>query len=78
MLDKEPRELLEFSENLPDKYLQMNYALVELLEEYSLVSFAVLDIDDESTIEQVLVLADHAIQYGENLEPEAKFDMNDA
>eukprot|EP01053_Blabericola_migrator_P010873 Blabericola_migrator_1__10872@NODE_626_length_7188_cov_20_892290_g457_i0_p2_GENE_NODE_626_length_7188_cov_20_892290_g457_i0NODE_626_length_7188_cov_20_892290_g457_i0_p2_ORF_typecomplete_len272_score67_19ATP_bind_1/PF03029_17/5_5e85GTP_EFTU/PF00009_27/0_001AAA_33/PF13671_6/0_00097Zeta_toxin/PF06414_12/0_0018Zeta_toxin/PF06414_12/3_1e03AAA/PF00004_29/0_0038PduVEutP/PF10662_9/0_22PduVEutP/PF10662_9/22NACHT/PF05729_12/0_0041NACHT/PF05729_12/1_9e03AAA_5/PF07728_14/0_0026AAA_16/PF13191_6/0_019AAA_16/P len=77
LLEKSPSELItDLKKNLPKRYLQFNESLIQVLEEYSLVSFCVLDIDDEESIDQVLMLIDHTIQYGENLEPNDKFDMN--
>eukprot|EP01055_Gregarina_sp_Pseudo9_P002249 Gregarina_sp_Pseudo_9__2248@NODE_2582_length_945_cov_8_200883_g2367_i0_p1_GENE_NODE_2582_length_945_cov_8_200883_g2367_i0NODE_2582_length_945_cov_8_200883_g2367_i0_p1_ORF_typecomplete_len272_score33_09ATP_bind_1/PF03029_17/9_6e86PduVEutP/PF10662_9/0_31PduVEutP/PF10662_9/0_1GTP_EFTU/PF00009_27/0_00012SRPRB/PF09439_10/0_00025AAA_33/PF13671_6/0_00034AAA/PF00004_29/0_0017AAA_16/PF13191_6/0_015AAA_16/PF13191_6/86Zeta_toxin/PF06414_12/0_0012AAA_5/PF07728_14/0_0012AAA_22/PF13401_6/0_093AAA_22/PF13401_6 len=77
MLEKSPSELTsELKRSLPKRYLQFNETLIQVLEEFSLVSFCVLDIDDEESIDDVLRLADMAIQYGENLEPDDKFDMN--
>lgn len=50
------------------------FGLLHQLEEWSLVSFAILDIEDEESIEHVLMFADNAIQYGENL---GKFEDHD-
>ena len=43
-------------------------ALCQLLEDYSMVGFIPLNIKDEESVEHVLSTADHAIQYGEDLE----------
>ncbi|KCV68494.1 hypothetical protein, variant [Fonticula alba] len=50
-------------------FASLNSAVARLLEEYNMVSFLPLDITDEDSIELVLSHADHAIQYGEDLEP---------
>ena len=42
-------------------------AIVQLLEDYSMVSFIPLNIRDEDSIDHVLTTVDHAIQYGEDL-----------
>jgi hypothetical protein len=47
----------------------LNEAIAELVEEYSMVAFAPLDISNEDSIEAVLSMIDMAMQYGEDLEP---------
>lgn len=80
LLDKSPHELVsEIKTSLPDKYRKFNEALVSLLEDWSLVSFAVLDINDEESIAHVLLTTDHAIQCGEDREPDTRdFDNEEA
>lgn len=51
------------------KYKQLNEAMGQLLDEYSLVSFVMLNRDDEDSIELCLAHVNHCIQYGEDLEP---------
>ena len=51
-------------------------AIVQLLEDYSMVSFIPLNIRDEDSIDHVLTTVDHAIQYGEDLEVRGA-DMDD-
>mmetsp|Transcript_39317 Transcript_39317/g.113763 ORF Transcript_39317/g.113763 Transcript_39317/m.113763 type:complete len:272 (-) Transcript_39317:97-912(-) len=60
------------------KYRQLNEAMSQLIEEYSLVGFVSLNRDDEDSIELVLAHINHCIQYGENLEPTGRYDMADA
>ena len=43
-------------------------ALCQLLEDYSMVSFVPINIQEEDSVEHVLATADHAIQSGEDLE----------
>lgn len=57
------------------KYRKLNEALGQMLEDYSLVSFVVMNREDEDAIELCLAHVNHCIQYGENLEPEGNFDM---
>eukprot|EP00527_Entomoneis_sp_CCMP2396_P007067 CAMPEP_0198140450 /NCGR_PEP_ID=MMETSP1443-20131203/3593_1 /TAXON_ID=186043 /ORGANISM="Entomoneis sp., Strain CCMP2396" /LENGTH=316 /DNA_ID=CAMNT_0043802861 /DNA_START=182 /DNA_END=1132 /DNA_ORIENTATION=- len=52
----------------PRRDERLTNALCQLLEDYSMVSFIPLNIRDEDSIEHVLATADHAIQYGEDLE----------
>lgn len=44
-------------------------AMSTVIDDYMLVSFVMLDVSDEDSIESVLMRTDHAIQYGEDLEP---------
>lgn len=75
LLDRSPSELdQDFANGVPEKYRRLNQALMDLLEEWSLVSFTVLDINDDESVEKTLLLADNAIQYGENLEPQIPRD----
>lgn len=48
---------------------QLSRALGSVIDDYMLVSFSMLDITDDESIEEILYKADHAIQYGEDLEP---------
>jgi len=57
------------------KFMKLNEAMGQLLDEYSLVSFVALNREDEDSIELCLAHVNHCIQYGENLEPVGKFDM---
>lgn len=47
----------------------LTQAMSAVVDDYMLVSFVLLDITDEDSIEEVLLRTDHAIQYGEDLEP---------
>ncbi|CAN0225899.1 unnamed protein product, partial [Ectocarpus fasciculatus] len=44
-------------------------ALCSVIDDYMMVSFVMLDISDEDSMDLVLSHTDHAIQYGEDLEP---------
>lgn len=44
------------------------------ISDYSLVSFVPLNIKEEESIELVLAHVDHAIQYGEDMEPKELVD----
>jgi hypothetical protein len=59
------------------KFLALNQALLRLIEEYNLVSFIPLNIRDEDSIELVVAHIDHAVQYGEDLEPKEIVDEED-
>lgn len=51
------------------KLLRLNQSIGELIDEYSMVSFVPLDPNDDDSITYILSSIDHAIQYGEDLEP---------
>ncbi|BAM41327.1 uncharacterized protein TOT_030000590 [Theileria orientalis strain Shintoku] len=63
--------------HLPQRYKKLNFAFASLLEDFDLVSFMPLNINDEECLEQILVATDVALQYGEEAEPSAKFDLSD-
>jgi hypothetical protein len=42
------------------------------LDDYDMVTFVPMDITDEESLEMVLMQADMAIQYGEDMEPKGK------
>lgn len=47
---------------------KLTESICSLLDDYTMVSFVPLDLNDEDSIDHVLTLADHTIQYGEDLE----------
>lgn len=76
MINRGPDELLCALDNhLPQKFKRLNAAFVSLLEDFSLVSFIPLNINDEASLEQVVLATDASLQYGEDAEPRANFDM---
>eukprot|EP00199_Chlamydomonas_sp_CCMP681_P006572 CAMPEP_0119104244 /NCGR_PEP_ID=MMETSP1180-20130426/2502_1 /TAXON_ID=3052 ORGANISM="Chlamydomonas cf sp, Strain CCMP681" /NCGR_SAMPLE_ID=MMETSP1180 /ASSEMBLY_ACC=CAM_ASM_000741 /LENGTH=280 /DNA_ID=CAMNT_0007088943 /DNA_START=107 /DNA_END=946 /DNA_ORIENTATION=- len=54
------------------RFMALNTAVGQLLEEFSLVSFVPLDVTDEESMAEVLYNVDTAIQYGEDAEVKAK------
>ena len=50
------------------KWHKLTEAICSLLDDYSMVGFIPLNINDEDSIAHVLATVDHAIQYGEDLE----------
>ncbi|KAF7724753.1 ATP binding protein [Apophysomyces ossiformis] len=54
------------------KFNALNQAIVQLIDDYSMVSFIPLNITDEDSVEYVLSSVDHAMQYGEDLEPKSQ------
>lgn len=65
------KEEIESTKN--SKFLNLNKALVDLLENYSLVNLIPLNINDEESIEEVLYNADLTLQYLDNQEPKEDF-----
>ena len=77
MLAREPFEIAgAVSGVFGEKYRKLHWQICSLLTEFSLVQFVTLNYNDESSINECLRAADHAIQYGEDLEPKTDFDMN--
>ncbi|CAK9043101.1 unnamed protein product [Durusdinium trenchii] len=69
--------LADLRKSTHPRFRLLNEALGQLLEDYSLVSFVMLNREDEDSIELCLAHVNHCIQYGENLEPEGNFDLPD-
>ena len=65
------------NKSMSDRYQHLNEAIASLIEEYSMVSFVSLNVNDEETVEKVFQHCDHCIQYGEDLEPQEPKDMFD-
>ncbi len=84
MADKEQIEMVLDSEgpglmrlldvSSPIKMKKLTGAMSSVIEDYMIVSFVMLDITDEDSIDEVLARIDHAIQYGEDLEPKELLD----
>ena len=52
----------ELNENMPKEYRKLNTMIAQLMDDYSLIAFAKLDISDEEGVAEVLLdLADNAI-----------------
>lgn len=71
-LDPDVKSLLaeEFDDaKFGHRFKALNAALASMIDDYSLVKFMPLDPTDEDSISDVLLQADTAIQYGEDLEP---------
>ncbi|KAJ2825363.1 hypothetical protein GGI24_003185 [Coemansia furcata] len=51
------------------KFKELNMAIANLIDEFSMVSFIPLNIKDEDSVAYVLSHADNAIQWGEDQEP---------
>lgn len=55
---------------------RLTESICQLLDDWQMVSFVPLNINDEESMDHVLATADHAIQYGEDLEVRGA-DQND-
>ncbi|KAF2284707.1 hypothetical protein GH714_029457 [Hevea brasiliensis] len=78
-LNPEPRALLsELNQRMAPQFLKLNKALIELVDEYSMVNFVPLDLKKESSIQYVLAQIDNCIQYGEDADVKVRdFDPED-
>uniref|UniRef100_A0A3B0MR42 GPN-loop GTPase 3 n=1 Tax=Theileria annulata TaxID=5874 RepID=A0A3B0MR42_THEAN len=78
IVNKSSNDLVSsLDKHLPRTYKRLNVAFASLLEDFDLVSFMPLNINDEECLEQLLVATDVALQFGEEAEPSAKFDLSD-
>ncbi len=64
----ESNTLKENARTREKKWCRLTEAICSLLDDYSMVGFIPLNINDEDSIAHVLATVDHAIQYGEDLE----------
>ncbi|XP_052734649.1 GPN-loop GTPase 3 isoform X2 [Vigna angularis] len=72
-LDPEPTFLLsELNQRMGPQYAKLNKALIELVSNYSMVSFIPLDLRKEKSIQYVLGQIDNCIQYGEDADVKVK------
>ncbi|CDW52245.1 GPN loop GTPase 3 [Trichuris trichiura] len=69
-IEADPRlaETVEDVDRFSVKYRRLTQSLSSLLENYSLVKYVPLDISDEDTIGDLLLIIDNAVQYGDDLE----------
>lgn len=67
----------ELSRSMGARYRGLNKAVARVLDDYDMVSFVPCDITDEDSMEAVLLHVDHAIQYGEDMEPREPKDMEE-
>uniref|UniRef100_A0A6U3ZEP1 GPN-loop GTPase 3 n=2 Tax=Ditylum brightwellii TaxID=49249 RepID=A0A6U3ZEP1_9STRA len=64
-ISKEERQLIELRRK---KRNRLTEAICTLLDDYTMVSFLPLNITDEDSIDHVLSVVDHTVQYGEDIE----------
>jgi len=58
----------DLNEHTPSKFRALNAALCGLLDDFSMVSYVMLDPTNEDSAEEVLAHIEMAIQYGEDAE----------
>ncbi|VDO32272.1 unnamed protein product [Haemonchus placei] len=56
-----------------ERHRQLTRTIAQVLEDYSIVKFVSLNCDDEESIEQLLLVIDTTIQYGEDLEVKDRY-----
>lgn len=69
--------LEDVNQNTNRKFRDLNRALIQLIDEYSMVHFVPLNIKDEESIERVLYHIDNALQFGEDQEPKEPTEGED-
>lgn len=52
-----------------ERLRNLTQALSSVIDDYMMVSFALLDVTDEDSMTDVMEKVNHAVQYGEDLEP---------
>lgn len=79
VLDAEGTGMISMMEKraTPAKLQQLTRAIGSVVDDYMIVSFTMLDVSSEDSIELVLAHVDNAMQYGEDLEPKELADMDD-
>ncbi|CAL9153158.1 unnamed protein product [Musa hybrid cultivar] len=78
-LNPEAKILLsELNKHMAPRFANLNKALAELIDDYSMVNFIPLDLRKESSIQYVLSCIDNCIQYGEDADVKIKdFDPDE-
>ncbi|CAN4094204.1 unnamed protein product [Withania somnifera] len=79
-LNPEPQLLLaELNQRMAPQFQKLNKSLIEVVDQYSMVSFLPLDLRKESSIQYILSQIDNCIQYGEDADVKVKdFDQDEA
>ncbi|OMH86153.1 GPN-loop GTPase 3 [Zancudomyces culisetae] len=77
-MDPDSQLLMEESSKvMSSKFMELNKALVRVIDDNSIVSFIPLNIRDEDSIGYVVSHADNAIQYGEDEEPKEPQELEE-
>eukprot|EP01032_Pedospumella_encystans_P016257 gene16257-18554_t len=75
ILDKEGSSFISsLDKKSPAKLRRFTNAIGSVIDDFMIVSFVMLDVTDEESIDDVLNRTDHAIQYGEDIEPKEPKD----
>lgn len=67
----------EINRETNPKFYALNEAIVQLIEDFSMVSFLPLNLTDEDSVNKALSCIDNAVQYGEDEEPLEPNDMEE-
>jgi len=59
----------DLNQSLPVKFKKLNEAIAGVIDDYALVNFLALNINEDESLNDLLIYIDNAIQYGEGLEP---------
>jgi len=62
------RDLEGTTRDRNSRFGDLTASICQLLDDWQMVSFVPLNVDDEDSVQHVLATADHAVQYGEDLE----------
>lgn len=76
-LSAEEQERIQMLEQRRLKRERLTNSISQVLDDWQMVSFVPLNISDEESLEHVLSLVNHAVQYGEDLEvkePNQEYD----
>lgn len=65
----------QLSEQSRPKFLALNRALVQLIDEYDMVKFIPLNVKKEASLANILMHIENATQYSEGLEPKEPRDL---
>jgi len=64
-----PTLVAEMQHSTPTRLQKMNTALAQLIEDYNMMNYIPLNVNDEDSLSLLLQQIDNAIQYGEDEEP---------
>ena len=77
-LDPSSGSLLEnLAEATPEKWRPLSQSITHVLNDFSMVTFVPLNINDEDSVQAVLQLIDLSINYGDDLEPKEQRENED-
>ena len=69
------RLAVELNENMPKEYRKLNTMIAQLMDDYSLIAFAKLDISAVESVSELLYRGDNAIQFGADADVKTSRDL---
>ena len=73
-MDPSSDYLLEsICDQTPARWRPLSTSICQVINDFSMVAFVPLNIHDEDSIQAALHHVDHAINYGEDLEPKVRY-----